>query len=172
MFHVKCLFSDKSNLRMFSCMYESFKKKNTFYFINVSQHWNQLSCFSLWPTEDLSRWAANQLCPPGPVLPRRQVLPTPGDCEETLRPSAYPAAQTYSVRERERQRKRRELDGWRSDQETQRDEDGTVKNSLFRIMKVQPGPLLWLKFRGLFMVWISASDLFFFFMYRNLLTFI
>lgn len=65
--------------------------------------------------------------------------------------------------ERERQRKRRELDGWRSDQETQRDEDGTVKNySLFRIMKVQPGPLLWLKFRGLFMVWISAADLFFF----------
>ena len=64
----------------------------------------------LWLIEDRPGGAAHQLGPPGSLLPRRQVLPTQSDGEETLRPSAHPAAQTCSVRGR--QTKRLWMDGW------------------------------------------------------------
>lgn len=66
-------------------------------------------------TEGRSWWAADQLCPPGSVFPRRQILPTPGDSEETLWPPAHPTAPACSVRAWQT-----EMDGWRWDKKSGR----------------------------------------------------
>lgn len=61
------------------------------------------------PTETHPWGSANQLGPSCSILPRRQVLQTPGDGEETLWPSPHAAAQTSPLR---KWRKDGWMDGW------------------------------------------------------------
>lgn len=94
------------------CMWIKLSRCRYYFSLTVLKSTELLCIFSppLWLIEDRPWGAAHQLGPPGSLLPRRQVLPTQGDGEEALRPSAHPAAQTCSVRGR--QTKRLWVDGW------------------------------------------------------------
>lgn len=60
---------------------------------------------SCHPTEGVTQRAAHLLGPPGSLLPRRQVLPTPRDAEEAIRHPPHAAAQAYSVKQAARWRR-------------------------------------------------------------------
>lgn len=131
------------------CMWIKLSRCRYYFSLTVLKSTELLCIFSppLWLIEDRPWGAAHQLGPPGSLLPRRQVLPTQGDGEEALRPSAHPAAQTCSVRGR--QTKRLWMDGWMDGYETKtrRDEDGAVKQKQItrsgsQLTKVLPGLVL------------------------------